>query len=54
MYSDPDDDGGDSGDNPGGPGYFDLLDELSKKWLAIQLTHNVSLKATDAFWKVIN
>ena len=51
---------GDS-DDPDGPDdnegiedddYYNLLNELSRKWLAIQLTHKVSLKATDSFWKV--
>ena len=32
--------------------YFDMLEDLSKKWLAIHLTHNVSLTATYEFWKL--
>ena len=32
--------------------YYQLLHDFSKKWLSLQLTHNVSLKATDAFWRV--
>ena len=33
-------------------GYFDLLDQLVKDWMSIQLTHNVSLTATYEFWKL--
>ena len=32
--------------------YFDILDELSRRWLSIQLTHDVSLKAADEFWRL--
>ena len=32
--------------------YFNILKEFSKKWLAVQLTHKVSLNATDKFWSV--
>ena len=32
--------------------YFQALDSLSKLWLSIQLTHNVSLAAAYEFWKV--
>ena len=31
--------------------YKGLLDELSKKWLNVQLTHEVSASATESFWK---
>ena len=32
--------------------YFDLLAALSKKWLFVQLTHNVSAAATNSFWEI--
>ena len=32
--------------------YFDILDILSEKWFSTQLTHNVSAKATNAFWRL--
>ena len=32
--------------------YFDLLYQFSKEWLSVQLTHQVSLSAADAFWKL--
>ena len=32
--------------------YFDLLHNYSKEWLAVQLTHQVSLKATDKYWQL--
>ena len=32
--------------------YFDMLDNLSKKWMSVHLTHNVSLTATYEFWKL--
>ena len=32
--------------------YFSALNKLSKKWIATQLTHNVSAEATNTFWKL--
>ena len=31
--------------------YHGLRDQLAKKWLNIQLTHEVSASATESFWK---
>ena len=47
-----DDGGDDPTDDIDVENYFNLLQAFSKRWLSIQLTHNVSLKATDAFWKL--
>ena len=32
--------------------YHDLLDEISKKWLIVELDHCVSKAASDAYWKL--
>ena len=32
--------------------YADMLEDLSKSWLLIELQHNVSSAASDAFWKL--
>ena len=32
--------------------YYDILDDLAKKWLEIHLSHNVSLSATYEFWNI--
>lgn len=42
-----DDDDGDYQDE----NYNELLEALVKKWLGVQLTHEVSASATEAFWK---
>ena len=34
------------------PNYFSMLHTLSKKWLEIELCHNVSNSASDAFWEL--
>ena len=34
--------------------YYDLLATLSKKWLNVQLTHQVSAAATNSFWAIAN
>ena len=39
-----------SDDDNEGDNSNNLLHELSKKWLMIQLTHNVSAAATNSFW----
>ena len=31
--------------------YFEILESITKKWLLIQLTHNVSAAATNSFWQ---
>lgn len=31
-----------------------MLEEMSKKWLHVQMTHQVSASATEAFWKTAN
>ena len=33
-------------------GISNLVEELVKEWLLIELTHNVSKHATDSFWKI--
>ena len=33
-------------------GFSNLVEELVKEWLLIELTHNVSKHATDSFWKL--
>ena len=33
-------------------GYYELLDDLAKRWLGIHLSHNVSLSATYEFWNL--
>ena len=39
-------------DAPEPTDYFEMLEDLAKKWLSIHLTHNVSLTATYEFWKL--
>ena len=39
-------------DNEGDMSYIDLLYQMSRAWLSVQLTHEVSVAATDAFWAV--
>ena len=46
--SDDSDDMSDDGDH----NYLELLDEFAKKWLTVQLRHDVSLAAANEFWKV--
>ena len=32
--------------------YFSLFDRISQMWLEVELTHNVSKSASNAFWKI--
>ena len=34
------------------PGYYNLLHEMSEKWMSTQSNHKVSATATDAFWNI--
>ena len=32
--------------------YYSILDDMSKKWMSVHLSHNVSLAATYEFWNL--
>ena len=49
---DDDDDDDDDMDMDEIPEYFHLLQTLSQKWLDVELTHNVSKSASNAFWNL--
>ena len=51
FFSDSGDESNDDGIEEETP-YHDLLHELSKKWLSLELKHRCSLKASDEFWQL--